>query len=306
MKPDFDATITRGLGRAAGTVIGAVLATVIAAEFRPGPVALAVLVSVLAVVTFTVRQTNYGLYALCWTPFVVFLAAFGGLPPITAAADRAFDNLIGIGLALAIFLAWRTWAATEVPRLLARLLTTQAAFGRLVLDAEVDPASFDRRALDAAASSARLARANAEAAVKRMATEPDRSGALTTEAADGIVAGVRRYALAAVAMNASQPASHVPLAGLAALRDGIAATMADMAGRLAGQPGPVVADLRGLHTELVQRLYQTRADKAGEEHLPGTRALPTEVAVVVGETDVMVDAVDTIAGLIMEPQVSRL
>jgi hypothetical protein len=89
---------------------------VIASELRPGPVALAVLVSVMAVVTFTVRQTNYGLYALCWTPFVVFLAAFGGLPPITAAADRAFDNLIGIALALAIFLAWPTWAATEVPR----------------------------------------------------------------------------------------------------------------------------------------------------------------------------------------------
>ena len=301
LKPDFDATITRGLGRAAGTVTGAVLATVIAAELRPGPVALAVLVSVMAVVTFTVRQTNYGLYALCWTPFVVFLAAFGGLPPITAAADRAFDNLIGIALALAIFLAWPTWAATEVPRLLARLLTAQAAFSRLVLDAEVDPASFDRRALEAAASSARLARTNAEAAVGRMAIEPDRSGALTTEAADGIVAGVHRYALAAVAMNASQPAAHPPLAGLVPLRDGIAAAMADLAGRLAGQPGPVVPDLRGLHTELVERLYPAGAGQAGVKHLTGTRAVPPEVAVVVGETDVMVDAVDTIAGLIVKP-----
>jgi hypothetical protein len=301
LKPDFDTTITRGLGRAAGTVTGAVLATVIAAELRPGPVALAVLVSVIAVVVFTVRQANYGLYALCWTPLVVFLAAFGGLPPITAAADRAFDNLIGIALALAIFLAWPTWAATEVPRLLARLLTTQATFGRLVLDAEVDPASFDPRALDAAASSARLARTNAEAAVERMATEPDRPGALTTEAANGIVAGAHRYALAAVAMNASQPTSHPPLAELVPLRDGIAATMAGLAGRLAGQPGPVVPDLRGLHTELVERLYQTGAGKAGVNHIPGTRAVPIKVAVVVGETDVMVDAVDTIAGLIVKP-----
>jgi len=121
-----------------------------------------------------------------------------------------------------------------------------------------------------------------------MATEPDRAGALTTEAADGIVAGVHRYALAALAVNASQPTSHPPLAGLVPLRDGIAATMADVAGRLAGQPGSVVPDLRGLHAELVKRLHPTGAAQAG-------------VAVVVGETDVMVDAVDTIAGLIAEP-----
>jgi hypothetical protein len=99
-------------------------------------------------------------------------------------------------------------------------------------------------------------------------------------------------------MNASQPASHQPLAGQVPLRDGIAETMADLAGRLGGQPGPVVPDLRGLHADLVGRLYQAGAGKAGVKHIPGTRAVPTEVAVVVGETDVMVDAVDTIAGLI--------
>ena len=300
LRPDFDTTATRGLGRAGGTVTGAVLATVIAAELRPGPVALAVLVSVIAVVVFTVRQTNYGLYAIFWTTLVVFFAAFAGLPPLTAAADRALDNLIGIALALAIFLLWPTWAATEVPRLLARLLTTEAAFGRVALDAEIDPASFDRRTVDAAASSARLARTNAEAAVERMATEPDRPGALTVEAADGIVASVHRFALAVIAINAGHPTSHPPLVGLVPLRDGIAATMAGLADRLVGQSEPVEADLRRLHAELVEHLCYAGAGQAGVNHPPGTHGVPTEMAVVVGQTDVMVDAVDTIGRLITQ------
>jgi len=298
LRPDFDTTITRGLGRAGGTVTGAVLATIIAAELRPGPVALAVLISVIAVVVFTVRQTNYGLYALFWTPLVVFFAAFGGLPPLTAAADRAIDNLIGIVLALAIFLVWPTWAATEVPRLLGRLLTAEAAFGRVALDAEIDPASFDRRALDAAASSARLARSNAEAAVERMAIEPDRPGSLTVGTALGIVAGVHRFALATVAINAGHPASHPPLAGLVPLRDGIAATLTGLADRLAGQPGPVESDLRRLHAGLVEGLSQAGGGQASVSHPPDTHVVPTEVAVIIGQTDVMVDAVDTIALLI--------
>jgi hypothetical protein len=298
LKPDFDTTITRGLGRAGGTLTGAVLATIIAAEFRPGPVALAILIAVIAVVVFTVRQTNYALYALFWTPLVVFFAAFGGLPPLTAAADRAIDNLIGIVLALAIFLVWPTWAATEVPRLLGRLLTAEANFGRVALDAEIDPASFDRRALDAAASSARLARSNAEAAVKRMAIEPDRRGSLTIEAADGIVAGVHRFALATVAINAGHPGSHPPIAGLVPLRDGIAATLTSLADRLAGQSGPVDSDLRRLHAGLVAGLSQTGGGRGGVNQPSGTHAVPTDVAVVIGQTDVMVDAVDTIAQLI--------
>jgi uncharacterized membrane protein YccC len=305
LRPDFDTTITRGLGRAGGTVTGAVLATIIAAELRPGPVALAVLISVIAIVVFTVRQTNYGLYALFWTPLVVFFAALGGLPPLTAAADRAVDNLIGIVLALAVFLVWPTWAATEVPRLLGRLLTAEAAFGRVALDAEIDPACFDRRALDAAASSARLARSNAEAAVERMAIEPDRPGSLTVEAADGIVASVHRFALATVAINAGHPASHPPLAGLVPLRDGIAATLTSLADRLAGQSGPVESDLRRLHAGVVEGLSQAGGRQADVNHSPGTHAVPTEVAVVIGQTDVMVDAVDTIAQLIIDlPEVS--
>jgi hypothetical protein len=145
-----------------------------------------------------------------------------------------------------------------------------------------------------------LARSNAEAAVERMAIEPGRPGSLTVEAADGIVAGVHRFALATVAINAGHPASHPPLAGLVPLRDGIAATLTSLADRLAGQSGPVESDLRRLHAELVEGLSQAGGGQAGVNHPPGTHAVPTEVAVVIGQTDVMVDAVDTIAQLITD------
>ncbi len=299
LKPDFDTTITRGLGRAGGAVTGAVLATIVAAELRPGPVALAALISVLAVVVFTVRQTNYGLYTLALTPLVVFFAAFGGLPPLTAATDRAVDNLIGIALALAIFFAWPSWAATEVPRLLARMLVTQEMFARLVLDGEIDPAALDQRALDQAGSAARVARTNAEAAVERMATEPDRPGALTTEAANGIVASIHRFALAAVAMHASQPASHPPVAQLVPLRDGITTTMTGLADGLSGPAGTARPEpLRTLHAELIHGLHEAE----NRDQPPGIRAFSAEMAVIIGETDLMVDAVDTMAELVTAPQ----
>jgi hypothetical protein len=301
LKPDFDTTITRGLGRAAGAVTGAVLATIVAAELRPGPVALAALISVLAVVVFTVRQTNYGLYTLAWTPLVVFFAAFGGLPPLTAATDRAVDNLIGIALALAIFFVWPTWAATAVPSLLARLLVTQEMFARMVLDAEIDPAALDQRALDQAGSAARVARTNAEAAVERMATEPDRPGALTTAAADGIVASVHRFALAVVAVHAGQPASHPPVAQLIPLRDGITTTMTGLAERLSGQAGSARPNLRALHAELIHGLHEA----VSRDQPPGIRAFSAEMAFVVGETDLMVDSVDTMAELLTAPQADQ-
>ena len=113
---------------------------------------------------------------------------------------------------------------------------------------------------------ARLARSNAEAAVERMAIEPDRPRSLTVEAADGIVAGVHRFALATVAINASRPASHPPLAGLVPLRDGITATLTSLADRLAGQSGPVESDLRRLHAGLVEALSQAGGGQAGVNH----------------------------------------
>ena len=76
--------------------------------------------------------------------------------------------------------------------------------------------------------------------------------------------------------------------------------MTSLADRLTGQSGPVESDLRRLHAGLVEGLRQAGGGQAGVKGPPGTNAVPTEVAVVMGQTDVMVDAVDTIAQLITD------
>ena len=155
-------------------------------------------------------------------------------------------------------------------------------FARLVLDGEIDPAALDERALDQAGSAARVARTNAKAAVERMATEPDRPGALATEAANGIVASIHRFALAAVAMHATQPASHPPVAQLVPLRDGITTTMTGLADGLSGPAGTARPEpLRTLHAELIHGLREAetvisrRASVPFRLRWPSSSARPT-------------------------------
>jgi uncharacterized membrane protein YccC len=127
-RPDFGSTFTRGLQRYAGTTVGAIAATVLAATLHPGPYALAATATVLAVGILAFMRSNYALTAICTTGWVVFVSALAGIPELRAGADRLLDTSIGAALTLGVYLLWPTWERPGVPAAIADLIEADRGY----------------------------------------------------------------------------------------------------------------------------------------------------------------------------------
>ena len=203
LRPDFGSTFTRGLQRYVGTVLGAVLATLIAAAFNPGPYALAALATVLAVGIFAFLYANYALFTISMTAWVIFVVAFGGIPESATALDRLLDTTIGATLTLAIYVLWPSWERSKLPDMTAALLEGDRAYLRSVFQSWFDQGADEAETVRRTRTQARIARTNAEASVQRALFEPSRNAVgFGTADATGILASLRRFADGALALEA--------------------------------------------------------------------------------------------------------
>ena len=100
MKPDFQQTIQRGLARIAGTMVGAILATLLVTELRPDLLLLAVLIVLFAWLAYSIVLVNYAAFSVCLTAYIVFLLAFAGLPARAVVLHRTVNTTLGGTLAL--------------------------------------------------------------------------------------------------------------------------------------------------------------------------------------------------------------
>jgi uncharacterized membrane protein YccC len=203
LRPDFGSTFTRGLQRYIGTAAGAVLATLIAAAFHPGPYALAALATVLAVGIFAFLLANYALFTVSVTAWIVFLVSFGGSPEYVTALHRLLASVIGATLTLGFYALWPTWERSTLPDTTAELIDADRTFLHAVLACWLDPASGDRDEVRRARAVARVARTNTEAAVQRALDEPTgrRAGTGPAQAAR-VLASLRRFADGGLALEA--------------------------------------------------------------------------------------------------------
>lgn len=101
IRPTLAETVSRGLARGGGTLIGAGVATLAAAVLRPGPYLTAVLVVVFAWGAYATRRLHYAALTTCITACIVFLLALVGLPEPVNAAHRIVATLVGGAIALA-------------------------------------------------------------------------------------------------------------------------------------------------------------------------------------------------------------
>lgn len=117
VRPDFVQTLTRGLMRVSGTLLGAGVAGMIAAHLHPSPPVLAVLIVFFAWWAYSLLNVNYSLFTLNLTAYVVFLLALSGLPPATVVHRRAACTLLGGAIALLayvdVFRKTRRWIREE-------------------------------------------------------------------------------------------------------------------------------------------------------------------------------------------------
>lgn len=257
LRPDFGSTFTRGLQRYIGTALGAVLATLIAAAFNPGPYALAALATVLAVAIFAFLYVNYGLFTLSMTAWIIFLVAFGGIPESATAIDRLLDTTIGASLTLVVYALWPTWERSTLPEAVAALTEADRVYLHRLFRSWLQRGAGDSEAVRSARARARVARTNAEAAVQRALFEPgrDRVGFGTADAT-GILASLRRFADGALALEAHLEEDSPPAPPEARrLADELDAALAELASAMRERRAPAaLPPLRETHQAMAARV----------------------------------------------------
>lgn len=278
LKPDFHDTFAFSLGRVAGTVLGAAGVTAIAIVFAPGPVALVVLVLAFVWGAYGFGIPNYSAASLCITGYVVFLMTLAGVPGATAATDRIIYTVIAGVLALCAYAAWPTWAATEVRSAIAAALETQSRYMAALLAAYAPASPPDLKELDEIRASARLARSNSEAVVERMLVEPRSRSAMTPRTAVGIVAALRRSALAALSLHAGlEREMRAAVPGVEDLASRVSSSLLTLA---------TAARMRSALRRLTALRGTPIADATGSNDA------------VRDETDLILDSIETIAELL--------
>jgi Fusaric acid resistance protein-like len=101
MRPDFQDTLVRSIGRVVGTLAGAAAATVASGAMAPGAGVLAALVAAFAFLAYATLRLNYGVFSFFVTGYVIFLLVLAGLAEPQVAGMRIVATLIGGGFAVA-------------------------------------------------------------------------------------------------------------------------------------------------------------------------------------------------------------
>jgi uncharacterized membrane protein YccC len=169
LKPDFTATVSRGILRLSGTFAGLVLATVLFHFVHSG---IATDITLLAVFIFLLRwvgPTNYGIFVTALSALVVLLIALTGVPPREVISARAINTAIGGVLAMVAYAVWPTWERSQVGPALADMIESYRNYFRAVVGAY---AGGPLEEIDSTRVDGRRARSNAEASVERMSAEP--------------------------------------------------------------------------------------------------------------------------------------
>jgi uncharacterized membrane protein YccC len=281
LKPDYAATMQRGIARVGGTGLGVVLCGLLIVAIHPSGLTLSILIAVATWAAYASFPASYALYSFAVTAIVVLLLTTLGGNELSTVADRGLDTLVGGALALLGYALWPTWEAETLTASTDRLLSALASYADLLLGAYVDPAAVERATVNDAATAARRARIAAQASLSRAVAEPPRAGADTDRAA-GVLAAARRIVISLHALRATlnDATEHVAVPAVADIREAI------------------VAALRGLATHdvsavtgLREKQQELDADAATDPTSLRTRRL----ALLAAHLDPLVDSIDTLA-----------
>jgi uncharacterized membrane protein YccC len=262
LQPFFALTIGRAVERVGGTIVGGLIAAVLALVCNT-PLSVAIGLFPLAIVAFALRAVSFGLFVACITPIVVLLveAIQPGASELEVAAMRALYTLIGGALAvLANVVLWPSWEPDRLAREIRAAIGAHGRFARADIQAllgEASPADVERARREAG-----LASNNVEASLQRAMVEPRGDGA-AIEAALTIDAALRRMAgrLSALQLDLALP--HTDRAAWIAWRDWIdTATAALSAGQSDLPPRPALPR-DDPHTEALVRIGRQLELSAG-------------------------------------------
>jgi uncharacterized membrane protein YccC len=201
LKPDFQTTFVRGFARIGGTIIGAVIATLLLAALRGHEVLEMAGILVAAAAAYLTFFPNYGLFTVAITSFVVLVLHLRGLPGTTTIESRLLDTLAGGTLAMIGYLGMPTWERRRTRALLADLLDAQCGHVRAILEQLAGPSTATKAAIGKTRNAAWRARTAAEASIDRSLHEPNRRHTIGPKRALRMLAAGQRLGLASLALE---------------------------------------------------------------------------------------------------------
>jgi len=298
LRPEFSITFTRGFARAAGTLIGVGLATIAAVALHPHGWALLPFVAVFVFLSGVLFNASYAVYTIAITGVVVFLLAGLDAHPVTDGLDRLVATVVGASLALLSYVAFPTWGRRPASEAIAQLAAATHRYVVSVLRSYVDagPASSD--SLSSQGRAVRLARTNTEAALARSLSDPSRRR-LDAPANAEILAALRRLAIAAHTLRLRRPTQNKPWLPtyhreLTELVDALDIELNGISTRLQfGRIAHHHEALRDRHRAIVAAVTRVGS-------LAAIEGIDATTALILAETDEMVDAVNTLNSVLDE------
>lgn len=134
LRGSLSQTLERRNARVAGTLLGCVLAVGLLSA-HPSALALLAIVTVAQAIAHSFAVRRYLITAVAATVLGLVQAHMlnVGVAPIFALFERIADTLIGAALAWGFCYVLPSWERTQIPALVARVLTAQARHARLAL-----------------------------------------------------------------------------------------------------------------------------------------------------------------------------
>jgi uncharacterized membrane protein YccC len=230
LRPDFTTTLSRGVARIAGTIVGVVAATAIVLAVPHTPHITLALAIFFAAISYAAFQLNYGIFSLTVTAYVVFLLALLGTPEATAVQNRLEATIIGGLLAIGSYLIWPTWESPRTVANLRALINGSLDYTRLLFNGLIDPSARDLPKMRAVRTKLWTVRATAEESLERMLSEPGGTHEIDSDIALGLMAASERLALANTALSSLYQDPQTPaFAALAPLASALANASIDRA-----------------------------------------------------------------------------
>ncbi|HTJ91475.1 MAG TPA: FUSC family protein, partial [Pararobbsia sp.] len=169
LQPSIATTWPRSLERAAGSVVGGLIAAVIGVLVHT-PVVVSIAVFPLIVATMALRPVSYSLFVMFLTPAFVLVAGFAtpGAHELGYAIARLANNVLGCVIAIvATFALWPTREPDDFRVRMAKALRTNLDYLAHALGDE----ARDARAIEALRRAAGIASNQAEASLQRVRLE---------------------------------------------------------------------------------------------------------------------------------------